>query len=167
MTYFVSYLGTEIEVTVDDTGLNIPVFTPSYWTQEVLETIASLPREERPDPLPPPPQPDWEGFLTPFYLPDMSSSPYNSIERKVQEAWVIATKLPTEAERDASLHGAMSLRTHWYNCSLGLTNPSIRSPVWLTRTWNDLKALMELNQVPLSESEVQVIEDLFKQHHLM
>jgi len=120
-----------------------------------------------PDPVPTTPQPDWDGFLTPFYLPDMSSSPYNSIERKVQEAWVTATKLPTEAERDAALHAAMSLRTHWYNCSVGLTNSSIRSPGWLIRTWNDLKALMELSQVPLSGAETQVIEDLFKQHHLM
>ena len=56
MIYFVNYLGTSLEVTIDSDDRNIPTFVPSYWTQEMLNTIADLPRHEEPDPEPSAPQ---------------------------------------------------------------------------------------------------------------
>lgn len=62
MRYFVNLDDSKVQVTVGENNRNIPVFIPSYWSQEMLDTIATLPRHEEPEPEPPAPQPDWTGF---------------------------------------------------------------------------------------------------------
>ena len=62
MRYFVNYNNSKIQVTVDQNDINVPVTVLTYWTQETLDTIATLPRHEEPDPEPPAPQADWTGF---------------------------------------------------------------------------------------------------------
>ena len=145
MSSFVSYLGTEIEVTVDDTGLNIPVFTPSYWTQEVLETIASLPREERPDPVPPPPQPDWDGFLAEFLSP--GNPVYNATATKVQAS-------------------SFYTQEHWANMRIGVTNPLIRNEQWLQECSTFLVTLLEADNNPLTAEDKDNWVSLCSLHHI-
>ena len=113
-----------------------------------------------PDPLPPPPEPDWQGFLSPFYSPAFGNSPFDIIETAVQTAWLHATDDPAK-------HGAMSLRTHWNNCIIGLTNPTVRSKQWLASSWNFLLSLLTQNGVALTEEQRQAIKALFKQYYLM
>ena len=145
MSSFVSYLGTEIEVTVDDTGLNIPVFTPSYWTQEVLETIASLPREERPDPVPPPPQPDWDGFLAEFLSP--GNPVYNATATKVQAS-------------------SFYTQEHWANMRIGVTNPLIRNEQWLQECSTFLVTLLEADGNPLTTEDKAIWVNLTFAHNI-
>ena len=145
MPYFVNYLGTEIEVTVDDTGLNIPVFTPSYWTQEILETIAFLPREERPDPLPSPPQPDWDGFLAEFLSP--GNPVYNATATKVQAS-------------------SFYTQEHWANMRIGVTNPLIRNEQWLQACADFLVTLLEADNNPLTVEDKDNWVILAAAHHI-
>ena len=105
-------------------------------------------------------EPDWEGFLSPFYSPAFGNSPFDIVETAVQTAWLHATDDPAK-------HGAMSLRTHWNNCIIGLTNPIVRSKAWLTSSWNFLLSLLTQNGVALTEEQRQGIEALFKQYYLM
>lgn len=110
----------------------------------------------------PPPSPDWEGFLTPFYQPAYAGSPFDIIENLVQQATLNAEGGTVEGKK-----AAMSLRTHWTNCVSGLINPYIRSREWLSVTYFALKSNLELCQVPLSESEDAAIMALFEQFHLV
>lgn len=110
----------------------------------------------------PPPSPDWEGFLTPFYQPAYAGSPFDIIENLVQQATLNAEGGTVEGKK-----AAMSLRTHWTNCVSGLINPYIRSREWLSVTYSDLKKNLALCQVPLSESEDAAIMALFEQFHLV
>ena len=105
-------------------------------------------------------EPDWQGFLSPFYSPAFGNSPFDIVETAVQTAWLHATDDPAK-------HGAMSLRTHWNNCIIGLTNPVVRSKEWLTSSWNFLLSLLTQNGVALTEEQRQGIEALFKQYYLM
>ena len=105
-------------------------------------------------------EPDWQGFLSPFYSPAFGNSPFDIVETAVQTAWLHATD-------DPSKHGAMSLRTHWNNCIIGLTNPTVRSKEWLASSWNFLLSLLTQNGVALTEEQRQGIEALFKQYYLM
>ena len=145
MSSFVNYIGTEIEVTVDDTGLNIPVFTPSYWTQEVLETIASLPREERPDPVPSPPQPDWDGFLADFLTP--GNPVYNATATKVQAS-------------------SFYTQEHWANMRIGVTNSLIRNEQWLQACADFLVTLLEADNNPLTAEDKDNWVSLCSLHHI-
>ena len=112
------------------------------------------------DPEPPEPEPDWQGFLSPFYSPAFGNSPFDIVETAVQTAWLHATDDPAK-------HGAMSLRTHWNNCIIGLTNPTVRSKKWLASSWSFLLTLLTQNGVALTEEQRQGIEALFKQYYLM
>ena len=105
-------------------------------------------------------EPDWQGFLSPFYSPAFGNSPFDIVETAVQTAWLHATGDPAK-------HGAMSLRTHWNNCIIGLTNPVVRSKEWLASSWNFLLTLLTQNGVALTEEQRQGIEALFKQYYLM
>ena len=105
-------------------------------------------------------EPDWQGFLSPFYSPAFGNSPFDIVETAVQTAWLHATDDPAK-------HGAMSLRTHWNNCIIGLTNPIVRSKGWLLSSWNFLLSLLTQNGVALTEEQRQGIEALFKQYYLM
>ena len=105
-------------------------------------------------------EPDWQGFLSPFYSPAFGNSPFDIVETAVQTAWLHATDDPAK-------HGAMSLRTHWNNCIIGLTNPTVRSKEWLASSWNFLLSLLTQNGVALTEEQRQGIEALFKQYYLM
>ena len=105
-------------------------------------------------------EPDWQGFLSPFYSPAFGNSPFDIVETAVQTAWLHATDDPAK-------HGAMSLRTHWNNCIIGLTNPIVRSKKWLASSWNFLLTLLTQNGVALTEEQRQGIEALFKQYYLM
>ena len=105
-------------------------------------------------------EPDWQGFLSPFYSPAFGNSPFDIVETAVQTAWLHATDDPAK-------HGAMSLRTHWNNCIIGLTNPVVRSKEWLASSWNFLLTLLTQNGVALTEEQRQGIEALFKQYYLM
>ena len=105
-------------------------------------------------------EPDWQGFLSPFYSPAFGNSPFDIVETAVQTAWLHATDDPAK-------HGAMSLRTHWNNCIIGLTNPIVRSKEWLASSWNFLLTLLTQNGVALTEEQRQGIEALFKQYYLM
>ena len=105
-------------------------------------------------------EPDWQGFLSPFYSPAFGNSPFDIVETAVQTAWLHATGDPAK-------HGAMSLRTHWNNCIIGLTNPIVRSKKWLASSWNFLLTLLTQNGVALTEEQRQGIEALFKQYYLM
>ena len=105
-------------------------------------------------------EPDWQGFLSPFYSPAFGNSPFDIVETAVQTAWL-------HANDDPAKHGAMSLRTHWNNCIIGLTNPIVRSKEWLASSWNFLLTLLTQNGVALTEEQRQGIEALFKQYYLM
>ena len=104
-------------------------------------------------------QPDWEGFLQPFYSPAFGNSPFDIIETAVQVAWI-------QAVTDPEKHAAMSLRTHWNNCIIGLTNTTVRSREWLASSWVFLQVLLQQNSVALTEEQRQGIEALFQQYHL-
>ena len=147
MIYFVNYLGTSLEVTINSDDRNIPTFVPSYWTQEMLNTIADLPRHEEPDPTPPPPEPDWDGFLTPFYSPSVDGI-YNSIATQVQ--------LSTAKTQE-----------HWANTRIGLVNPIVRNPQWLNDSWEYLKALLITDGNPLSVEAIAAVEALMNQYNLL
>lgn len=105
-------------------------------------------------------EPDWLGFIQPFTQPAFEGSPYDIIQRKVQEAWV-------EADTAEAKHTALSLHQHWNNFSTGLLSPEIRSTLWLAQTWKVLLERLELCSKPLSEEEKAYAYDLFKHYHLM
>ena len=105
-------------------------------------------------------EPDWQGFLQPFYSPAFGNSPFDIVETAVQKAWLQATD-------DPSKHAAMSLRTHWNNCIIGLTNPTVRSREWLASSWNFLQTLLTQNGAALTEEQRQGIESLMRSHYLL
>lgn len=105
--------------------------------------------------------PDWEGFLKPFHSPAFAdTTPFHIIETAVQVAWL-------QAVTDTEQHDAMSLRTHWNNCIIGITNPTVRSREWLVGSWNYLLSLLTQNGVALTEEQRQGIEDLMRSHYLL
>ena len=114
-----------------------------------------------PDPLPPPPEPDWDGFLTPFYTPAFGgTTPFHIVETAAQNATI-------NAETVEQKHASMSLTRHWSNCIAGLLTPSVRSVAWLASSWKTLLELLTQNGVALTEEQRQGIEALFKQYYLM
>ena len=120
-----------------------------------------VPLEVIPDPSSSKPVPDWEGFLKPFHSPAFAdTTPFHIIETAVQVAWL-------QAVTDTEKHDAMSLRTHWNNCIIGITNPAVRSREWLVGSWNYLLSLLTQNGVALTEEQRQGIEDLMRSHYLL
>ena len=126
------------------------------------------------------PEPDWNGFLTPFYTPAGAGngSPHDILETKVQACWITAARIADLAEREKAQHAAMSLQRHWSNCLLGLTNKDVRSsPNWLAQNWQVLQeyfnAVVTLLPVEAQEScnlsagEIAAIEALFAQYNLV
>ena len=105
--------------------------------------------------------PDWKGFLTPFYSPAfVDTTSFHIIETAVQSAWL-------QAATDTEKRDAMSLRTFWNNCMMGLNNPTVRSREWLVRNWNYLLSLLTQNGVALTEEQRRGIEDLMRSYNLL
>ena len=105
------------------------------------------PLEVIPDPLPPPPEPDWAGFLAPFSIPTAGGI-YHSILSKLELS-------------------TMGTIDHWTNVKMGLTNAEIRSPQWLVPSWNGLKLMLAADGNPLSEETIAEAEALMAQYHLL
>ena len=100
-----------------------------------------------PDPLPPPPEPDWTGFLEPFLTPTAGGI-YHSILSKLELS-------------------TMGTIDHWTNVKMGLTNAEIRSPQWLVPSWNGLKLMLAADGNPLSAETIAEAEALMAQYHLL
>ena len=100
-----------------------------------------------PDPTPPPPEPDWAGFLAPFSIPTAGGI-YHSILSKLELS-------------------TMGTIDHWTNVKMGLTNAEIRSPQWLVPSWNGLKLMLAADGNPLSEETIAEAEALMAQYHLL
>jgi hypothetical protein len=94
-----------------------------------------------------PPQPDWDGFLTPFYVPGVGGI-YDSIATSVQASTPMAQE-------------------HWANIRMGLINSSIRTPEWLYSSWEYLKLLLSENENPLSAETIAVAETLMQRYNVL
>ena len=106
-------------------------------------------------------EPDWQGFLSPFYTPAFGvTTPFHIVETAAQNATI-------NAETVEQKHASMSLTRHWSNCIAGLLTPSVRSVAWLASSWKTLLELLTQNGVALTEEQRQGIEALFKQYYLM
>ena len=106
-------------------------------------------------------EPDWQGFLSPFYSPAFGvTTPFHIVETAAQNATI-------NAETVEQKHASMSLTRHWSNCIAGLLTPSVRSVAWLASSWKTLLELLTQNGVALTEEQRQGIEALFKQYYLM
>lgn len=127
------------------------------------EELEIIPDPEPPPPEPSEPEPDWEGFLTPFYNPPLSGSSFDIIESRVQTAWINAAA----SQSEEAMRKAMTLRTHWQNCLMGLTNPTIRSREWLSNSWSFLQLLMSQCAVAIPADELKYIQELFQQYNLL
>lgn len=147
----------------DFTGFEEPTLSvlQKAW-KDFLESGKEL--EVIPDPeyVTAPAVPDWAGFVNALHTPTINDSLYGIIEHKVQQAFITASI----ANDELALVNAMTLRTHWYNCSIGITTPEIRSPLWLSRAWSTLLDLLESNKQPLTSEEIALYTNLFAQFNL-
>ncbi|MGL4485381.1 MAG: hypothetical protein ACRCUS_10545 [Anaerovoracaceae bacterium] len=100
-----------------------------------LGTVESIENEEV--------EPDFEGFLLEFLTP--GNPLYLQLEGGVKYA-------------------SFSCQQHWINMRIGITNPYIRSPLWLLATWNQLIYCLE-GSLP---TELKAsIETLFANYNLL
>lgn len=159
----IHYAGLKIPANNDGTLIS----PPTYWGQEIFDGIAAAFANGDyvtiPEPEPSEPEPDWEGFLTLFYNPPLSGSSFDIIESRVQTAWINAAA----SQSEEAMREAMTLRTHWQNCLMGLTNPTIRSREWLSSSWSFLQLLMSQCAVAIPADELKYIQELFQQYNLL
>ena len=104
---------------------------------EELEVIA--------DPVPPPPQPDWDGFLADFLTP--GNPVYNATATKVQAS-------------------SFYTQEHWANMRIGVTNPLIRNEQWLQECSTFLVTLLEADGNPLTTEDKAIWVNLTFAHNI-
>ena len=104
---------------------------------EELEVIA--------DPVPPPPQPDWDGFLADFLTP--GNPVYNATALKVQAS-------------------SPYTQEHWANMRIGVTNSLIRNEQWLQACADFLVTLLEADNNPLTAEDKDNWVILTAAHHI-
>ena len=97
------------------------------------------------DPVPSPPQPDWDGFLADFLSP--GNPVYNATATKVQAS----SFYPQE---------------HWANMRIGVTNSLIRNEQWLQACDDFLVTLLETDGNGLTQSEKETWVSLCNAHHI-
>lgn len=111
--------------------------------QEAFENGDYVYRED----IAPPPVPDWDGFLTPFYAPEVGGI-YDSIATPVQAS-------------------TAQTQEHWANTRMGLISPIVRTPQWLHDSWEYLKFLLNADGNPLSAETIAACEALMNQYHVL
>ena len=128
----------------DFTGFTEPTLSvlQKTWTDflasgEELEVIA--------DPVPPPPQPDWDGFLAEFLSP--GNPVYNATATKVQAS-------------------SFYTQEHWANMRIGVTNPLIRNEQWLQECSTFLVTLLEADGNPLTTEDKAIWVNLTSAHNI-
>ena len=128
----------------DFTGFTEPTLSvlQQSWTDflasgEELEVIA--------DPVPPPPQPDWDGFLADFLTP--GNPVYNATATKVQAS-------------------SFYTQEHWANMRIGIINPPIRNEQWLQACADFLVTLLETDNNPLTAEDKDNWVILAAAHHI-
>jgi hypothetical protein len=97
------------------------------------------------DPVPSPPQPDWDGFLAEFLSP--GNPVYNATALKVQAS-------------------SPYTQEHWANMRIGITNPLIRNEQWLQECSTFLETLLEADNNPLTAEEKDNWVILAAAHHI-
>ena len=97
------------------------------------------------DPVPPPPQPDWDGFLADFLTP--GNPVYNATATKVQAS-------------------SFYTQEHWANMRIGITNPLIRNEQWLQECSTFLVTLLEADNNPLTAEDKDNWVSLCSLHHI-
>ena len=97
------------------------------------------------DPVPPPPQPDWDGFLADFLTP--GNPVYNATATKVQAS-------------------SFYTQEHWANMRIGIINPPIRNEQWLQTCADFLVTLLETDGNGLTQSEKETWVSLCNAHHI-
>lgn len=97
------------------------------------------------DPVPSPPQPDWDGFLAEFLSP--GNPVYNATATKVQAS-------------------SFYTQEHWANMRIGIINPPIRNEQWLQTCADFLVTLLEADNNPLTAEDKDNWVILTAAHHI-